>query len=74
MPREPTFFFFFEKEDYQNKYLYLEIYTQESHDENLADIAQRLNEKVKLMGCFLQFLSSPTWVCIPRSHKYYVKD
>ena len=60
MPREPTFFFFFEKEDYQNKYLYLEIYTQESHDENLADIAQRLNEKVKLMGCFLQFLSSPT--------------
>ena len=30
-----------EKEDYQNKYLYLEIYTQESHDENLADISQR---------------------------------
>lgn len=70
----PLFFFFLEKEDYQNKYLHLEIYTQESHDENLADIAPRWNEKVKLMGRFLQFLLSPTWVCIPRSPKYYIKD
>lgn len=74
MLREPTFFFFLEKEDYQNKYLHLEIYTQESHDENLADIAPRWNEKIKLMGRFLQFLLSPTWVCIPRSPKYYIKD
>lgn len=32
------------------------IYTQESHDVNLVDTAQRWNDKVKLMGCLLQFL------------------